>query len=110
MMASCKWCGTLSVVGAFALAGITGGLRAYQLLFDLAEAVARSNGATPSARPTAPRERGGLLTMVLFNVGRSQSDVLGAEDTFRVGMLARIALVVILFTMAQAFWSFDAFG
>jgi hypothetical protein len=56
----------------------------------------------------------GLLLRLALQVARDASPAVTIEltphDAFRVGILARMAMVLIAFTQALAFWSFDSLG
>jgi hypothetical protein len=71
--------GPLSVVFAYALAGIIGGARLYRLLRELAAST----------------------------VGRPE---LTDSELFRVGVLARVAMMTLGFTLSLALWSFNVLG
>ncbi|MGC4114623.1 MAG: hypothetical protein QM765_08435 [Myxococcales bacterium] len=79
------WAGNLSLVSAFGVAGLAGGARIHALLLTTAEAVTRSALGDPDAS-------------------------LAPYDAFRVGILARMALVILGFTTALAIWGFGAFA
>jgi hypothetical protein len=76
------WAGPLAMVFCFAFASIASGARIHRTLLLLAERIAR----TRSNEPLNPSERD------------------------RVGILARIAMVMLAFTGALAVWGFDAFA
>ena len=78
------WAGPLALVTSFAVAGIAGGARIHRLLTIMAEAVTRAALSDPTAE-------------------------LSPDDAFRVGILARVSLMFLGFTIALAFWGFDAF-
>jgi hypothetical protein len=79
------WAGPLSLVGAFGVAGLAGGARIHQVLTTMAEAVVRAAAHDPDA-------------------------VLAHDDAFRVGILARVSLMVLGCAIALAFCGFDAFN
>lgn len=80
-----EWYGPLGFVAAFAFAGLAGGARLHELLTLLALRISRETRGDPSA-------------------------VLSGEDAFRVGILARVAMMTLAFTLSLALWAFDAFG
>ena len=77
------WAGTLSLVSSFAVAGLAGGARLHRLLGTTAEAVTRASLADPTAK-------------------------LSDYDAFRVGLFARVSLMMLGFTTALAIWGLDA--
>lgn len=80
-----EWAGPLSVCGAFALCAIAAGARIRALLLELATEVAR--------RSTGQR-----------------STTLSPDDAYRVGILARMAMILLGFSCTLALWAFDAMG
>jgi hypothetical protein len=80
-----EWAGPLMLTSAFLLSGAAAGARIHKLLSLMAESVTRSALGNPQA-------------------------VLSAEDSFRVGILARVSWMMVTFTSALAFWAFDALG
>ncbi|MFP2934106.1 hypothetical protein ACLESO_55075, partial [Pyxidicoccus sp. 3LG] len=78
-----EWAGPLMLTAAFLLAGGAAGLRVHRLLELMAESVTRTALGDPTA-------------------------VLGEADAFRVGILARIACMMVAFTLALGVWAFDA--
>jgi hypothetical protein len=80
-----EWAGPLLLTAAFLLSGAAAGARIHRLLSLLAESVTRAALGNPSA-------------------------ALSAEDTFRVGILARVSWMMVAFTSALGFWAFDALG
>jgi len=80
-----EWAGPLMVLGAFALSGWAAGARTYRLLREMAEGVTRAALGDPEAK-------------------------LSKEDAFRVGILARVSLMMVAFTSALGFWAFKALG
>lgn len=78
-----EWAGPLSVLGAFAISGIITGARVHHGMFALAERI-------HAARD--PAGTGGL----------------SADEHFRIGILARMSLVLVAFTVGLAFWALDA--
>jgi hypothetical protein len=77
-----NWWGPLALLSAFALGGAAGGFRAYQVLFGLAEAMVRASR-------------------------RDAAAVLTPDDVYRVGILARVALMLVAFTTALAAFAFN---
>lgn len=75
------WAGPLTLVGSLGVAGFIAGRRARALLESLAAAAARQAG-----RP------------------------LSASGTFRVGVVARVALVQLAFTLSVALWALRPLG
>jgi hypothetical protein len=80
-----EWAGPLLLTAAFLLSGGAAGARIHRLLSLLAESVTRAALGNPTA-------------------------ALSAEDTFRVGILARVSWMMVAFTSALGFWAFDALG
>jgi len=80
-----EWAGPLMLFSAFVLSGFAAGARTYRLLMALAEAVTRASCGEPERK-------------------------LSAEDAFRVGILARVSLMMVAFTSALGFWAFQALG
>jgi hypothetical protein len=80
-----EWAGPLLLTAAFLLSGAAAGARIHRLLSLLAESVTRAALSNPTA-------------------------ALSEEDTFRVGILARVSWMMVAFTSALGFWAFDALG
>jgi hypothetical protein len=80
-----EWTGPLMIVSAFLLAGAAAGARIHKLLRLMAETVTRRALGDDSAQ-------------------------LSEEDAFRVGILSRISLMMVTFTLALGFWAFNALG
>jgi hypothetical protein len=78
------WAGPLALVGGFGVAGMAAGVRLHHVLTLMAKAVTRATLRDPTAG-------------------------LSPGDTMRVGILARVSLMVVGFTVALAFWGFGAF-
>jgi hypothetical protein len=78
-----EWAGPLMLTAAFLLSGAAAGARIHRLLNLMAQTVTRA----ALGRPTA---------------------VLSEADAFRVGILARVACMLVAFSLALGFWGFDA--
>ena len=79
------WGGPLLLIAAFMLSGAAAGARIHRLLHRMAESVTRSALDAPGA-------------------------ALSAEDSYRVGILARVSWMMVTFTSAMGFWTFNALG
>lgn len=80
-----EWAGPLMFCFAFGLAGIVSGARIHGLLKLMAQAVTRAALGDPTA-------------------------VLSTEDAFRVGIVARVACMLLAFTLACCFWPLMTLG
>jgi hypothetical protein len=80
-----EWAGPLMLTASFLLAGAAAGARIHRLLSHMAETVTGQALGNASVK-------------------------LSAEDAFRVGILARIAWMMLAFTLALGFWAFNALG
>jgi hypothetical protein len=80
-----EWAGPVMLTSSFLLAGAAAGARIHRLLSLMAETVTGQSLGGASAK-------------------------LSAEDAFRVGILARIAWMMLAFTLALGFWAFNALG
>lgn len=80
-----EWAGPLLLTGAFLLSGAAAGARIHRLLSLMAESVTRAALDNPTA-------------------------TLSAEDSYRVGILARVSWMMVAFTSGLGFWAFDALG
>jgi hypothetical protein len=78
-----EWAGPLMLLATFVLAGFVAGARIHRLLQTMALAVTRAALGDPAA-------------------------TLSAGDAFRVGIVARIAWMLLAFTLACGFWALDA--
>jgi hypothetical protein len=79
-----EWGGPLMMVGAFLLSGAAAGARIHRLLSVMAETVTRS--------------------------ALGENARLREEDAFRVGIVARVSMMMLAFTLALGFWGFNALG
>lgn len=77
------WAGPLSLVGAFGLAALVGGARVRAILLALATLVRRATVQDPSA-------------------------ALPEDDAHRVGIFARVTMMILAMTVSLSFWAFDA--
>jgi hypothetical protein len=77
------WAGPLSLVGSFAAAAMLSGIRVRRTLMAMAVAVRRASLDDPAVE-------------------------LPDEVAHRVGILARMTMVVLAFTVSLSFWAFDA--
>lgn len=73
------WAGPMSVVAAYAIAGLIGGARLYRMLVELATST----------------------------IGRPS---LTQSELFRVGILARVSMMILGLTLSLALWSFNVLG
>ncbi|HEX8437770.1 hypothetical protein, partial [Archangium sp.] len=80
-----EWAGPLLLTGAFLLSGTAAGARIHRLLSLMAESVTRAALDNPTA-------------------------MLSAEDSYRVGILARVSWMMVAFTSGLGFWAFNALG
>ncbi len=80
-----EWGGPLMLTSSFLLAGAAAGARIHRLLSHMAETVTGQALGEPGTK-------------------------LSGEDAFRVGILARIAWMMLAFTLALGFWAFNALG
>jgi hypothetical protein len=78
-----EWAGPLMLTSAFLLSGAAAGARIHRLLSVMAETVTRKALGDAEAK-------------------------LGAQDAFRVGILARNSWMMLAFTLALGFWGFNA--
>lgn len=77
------WTGPLSLVGAFGLAALVGGARVRAILLALATQVCRASVQDPNA--TLPE-----------------------DDAHRVGIFARVTMMILALTVSLSFWAFGA--
>lgn len=77
------WAGPLSLFAVFGLSALVGGARVRAILIAMATLVRRASVGDPAA-------------------------ILPEEDAHRVGIFARVTMMILAMTVSLSFWAFDA--